>query len=217
MNTAFHTVIAASDNERRDLFFETASHLDKDFWVCWTLDTHFNEKPKGNPRLLLKGGTSLSKAFRLVAWFSEDIDVAVFRDDLEFNADIAELGAISGKKRRALLDAIRTFCQSYINGPLIKQFSDSAVAAIPSGRFQLQVNPDDTKGQRLLFWYPTFIARLGDYIRSAIKIESVVRLRIDPNTAAIVRSYVIDDLPHLDLAVAKVMTVKPEHTFGTWL
>jgi predicted nucleotidyltransferase component of viral defense system len=114
LNTAFHTVIAADDNERRDLFLGTAArlgtavqHVEKDFWVCWTLDALFNGLPKGNPRLLFKGGTSLSKAFGLVARFSEDIDITVFRDDLGFNADTAELEAMSGKKRRARLDAIR--------------------------------------------------------------------------------------------------------------
>ena len=220
MNTAFHTVIAADDNERRDLFLGTAArlgtavqHVEKDFWVCWTLDALFNGLPKGNPRLLFKGGTSLSKAFGLVARFSEDIDITVFRDDLGFTADTAELEVMSGKKRRARLDAIRASCQTFINGPLTKQFGDAAAAAIPSGHFRLQVDPDDADGQSLLFWYPAVTARPGDYIRSAVKIESGARSAIDPNTAAIVRPYVADDLPDLDLAVANVTTVKPERTF----
>jgi hypothetical protein len=43
MNAAFREVIAAGDNERRDLFLTTAGRLgtavqnvEKDFWVCWT-------------------------------------------------------------------------------------------------------------------------------------------------------------------------------------
>lgn len=49
MNEAYQTVIAASDEERRDLFLGTAARLgtavqnvEKDFWVCWTLDALFN-------------------------------------------------------------------------------------------------------------------------------------------------------------------------------
>jgi predicted nucleotidyltransferase component of viral defense system len=38
-------------------------NVEKDFWVCWTLDALFNGLPAGGPRLLFKGGTSLSKAF----------------------------------------------------------------------------------------------------------------------------------------------------------
>jgi hypothetical protein len=49
MNVAFQQVIAATDDERRDLLLETARRLgtavqnvEKDFWVCWTLDALFN-------------------------------------------------------------------------------------------------------------------------------------------------------------------------------
>jgi hypothetical protein len=220
LNSAFYTVIAADDNERRDLFLRTAArlgtavqHIEKDFWVCWTLDALFNGLPKGGPRLLFKGGTSLSKAFGLISRFSEDIDITVFRDDLGHNADTVELEAMSGKKRRARLDAIRVSCQTYITGPFAKQFGEAVATAIPAERFTLQVDPDDADGQSLLFWYPAVTARPGDYIRSAVKIESGARSAIDPNTAAIVRPYVADDLPDLDLTVANVTTVKPERTF----
>ncbi|OGB34006.1 MAG: hypothetical protein A3F78_16975 [Burkholderiales bacterium RIFCSPLOWO2_12_FULL_61_40] len=220
MNSAFQTVIAADDNERRDLFLGTAArlgtavqHVEKDFWVCWTLDALFNGLPKGAPRLLFKGGTSLSKAFGLIDRFSEDIDITVFRDDLGYTADAAELDAMSGKKRRARLDAIRAACQTYIHGPLSEQFGNVAAAAMPSKRFQLQADPDDADQQTLLFWYPAVTARGGDYIRSAVKIELGARSAIDPNMAATVKPYVADDLPDLDLAVANVTTVKPERTF----
>jgi hypothetical protein len=59
MNAAFSTVIAASDDERRDLFLTTAQRLgtavqnvEKDFWVCWTLDALFNGLSADSPRLL---------------------------------------------------------------------------------------------------------------------------------------------------------------------
>lgn len=113
MNEAYQTVITASDEERRDLFLGTAARLgtavqnvEKDFWVCWTLDALFNGLEPGGPRLLFKGGTSLSKAFGLISRFSEDIDITVFREDLRQYVDVAELEAMSGKKRRARLDEI---------------------------------------------------------------------------------------------------------------
>lgn len=220
MNIAFQTVISAKDNERRDLFLSTAArlgtavqHVEKDFWVCWTLDVLFNGLAKGTPRLLFRGGTSLSKAFGLTARFSEDIDITVFRDDLGYNTNTAELEAMSGKMRRTHLDAIRMSCQTYINGPLAKQFGEAAAAAIPSGRFQLQSDPDDVDKQSLLFWYPAVTVRGGDYIRSAIKIESGARSAIDSNTGTIIKPYVADDLPDLDLTVTNVTAVKPERTF----
>jgi hypothetical protein len=72
MNDAFRHVIAASYDERRDVFLTTARRLgtavqnvEKDFWVCWTLDVLFDGLGGHHQRLLFKGGTSLSKSFGL--------------------------------------------------------------------------------------------------------------------------------------------------------
>src|SRR5258708_32068634 len=114
MNTAFLQVIGATDNERRDLFLAaatrlgtTAQNIEKDFWVCWTLDALFNGLAAGGPRLLFKGGTSLSKGHGLISRFSEDIDITVFREDIGQAATVEELEGLSSKKRAARLDAIR--------------------------------------------------------------------------------------------------------------
>lgn len=220
MNNAFHTVIAADDAERRDLFLVAAArigtavqNIEKDFWVCWTLDALFNGLAAGGPRLLFKGGTALSKAFGLISRFSEDIDITVFRDDLGQEVDVAELDSLSGKKRRARLDAIRNACQTYISGPLIEQFTGLAAATIPEARFRVEADPEDKDGQTLLFWYPAVTAATDDYIRAAVKIEAGAKSALDPHVAATVTPYVTQDLADLDLAVNNVTTVKPERTF----
>jgi len=178
LNPSFSDVIAASDAERRGLFLTTAARLgtavqnvEKDFWVCWTLDALFNGLAARDPRLLFKGGTSLSKAFGLISRFSEDIDITVFRGDLGHAADVAELATLSGKQRRARLDAIRTACQAYIAGLLTAQFTQLAASVIPDARFRLAPDPGDRDGQALLFWYPAVTAPEGGYVRSAVKIE----------------------------------------------
>lgn len=103
MNAAFDEILRAEAQTRSGLFAATAQRLgttpqnvEKDFWVCWTLDALFNGLGDG-PRLLFKGGTSLSKAFGLIQRFSEDIDVTVFRDDLGIPASVENLAALSGK------------------------------------------------------------------------------------------------------------------------
>ena len=47
--------------------------LEKDVWVVWALSTLF-ESPLGN-HLVFKGGTALSKAFKAIRRFSEDVDL----------------------------------------------------------------------------------------------------------------------------------------------
>jgi predicted nucleotidyltransferase component of viral defense system len=129
MNPAFLTFLSAAAEDRRDAFLGAARRLgtaeqnvEKDFWVCWTLDALFNGAVNaGGPRLLFKGGTSLSKAFGLISRFSEDIDITIFRDDLGQGAGVEELEALSGKKRRARLDAIKAASQTYVSEPMRQQ------------------------------------------------------------------------------------------------
>jgi hypothetical protein len=104
---AYRQVIAAHPRDRLDLFLATANRLgtpvgniEKDFWVCWTLDALYHRLPEGGPRLLFKGGTSLSKAYGLIERFSEDIDVTVFRDDLHEPASIEELQTLTKNSAR---------------------------------------------------------------------------------------------------------------------
>lgn len=73
--------------------------------LCRTLNALYHECPAAAPRLLFKGGTSLSKAYGLIQRFSEDIDITVFRDDLDEPASVRELEALSNQKRRAKLEA----------------------------------------------------------------------------------------------------------------
>jgi Nucleotidyl transferase AbiEii toxin, Type IV TA system len=217
MNTDFGEVITASDRDRGALFAETAARLgtavqnvEKDFWVCWTLDALFNGLEPGSPRLLFKGGTSLSKAFDLIPRFSEDIDITVFREDIGQAVDTAALDALTGKQRRVRLDAIRAACQTYISGPLTAQLA--LRAALADGRLRLDSDPDDADGQTLLLWYPA-ATRSDAYIRSAVKIEAGAKSALDPHTVASVRPYIADDLPRLDLRVSGVVTVEAERTF----
>ena len=69
------------DDDRRELFRNTADKMglndaivEKDFWVCFTLDYLFHRCP-WKDSITFKGGTSLSKAFNLISRFSEDIDL----------------------------------------------------------------------------------------------------------------------------------------------
>jgi hypothetical protein len=67
--------------DREELFREAAFYrgispavVEKDFWVCWLLGKLFTDNTLRN-KVLLKGGTSLSKVFGLIDRFSEDIDL----------------------------------------------------------------------------------------------------------------------------------------------
>jgi hypothetical protein len=225
MTEGFQTVLAASEKERRDLFIGAADRLrtneqniEKDFWVCWTLDALFNELEAGGPRLLFKGGTSLSKGYGLIERFSEDIDITVFREDIGQPATVEELEALSGKKRNNRLEAIKAACQEYIHGPMLEQLSallrqTLQTANLKADRARVEADPDDPDRQSLLLWYPTATTEGNAYIRRAIKIESGAKSALDPHAPVVVKPYIADDLPNSDLKVGNVTTVAPSRTF----
>lgn len=221
MNAAFDEILRADARTRSGLFIATAQRLgttpqnvEKDFWVCWTLDALFNGLG-ASPRLLFKGGTSLSKAFGLIERFSEDIDVTVFRDDLGQAASIEELAVLSGKKRQAALDAIRSACEAYINGPLAERLADicaETCARAGFGKDAMRVEPDAYDGQTLMLVYSS-VTPTDAYIAKSVKIESGAKSALDPHSRRTITPYVDADVPDIDLAVPNVTVVDAERTF----
>lgn len=216
---AYTEIIRAPREDRLDLFLATASRLgtpvgnvEKDFWVCWTLDALYHRLPSDRPRLLFKGGTSLSKAYGLIQRFSEDIDVTVFRDDLDEPATVEEIEALSGRKRRAKLDAIRDACRAYVTGPLRDALAE-LVAEATAGEGRIEIDEADPDGQTLLVWYPEVEPRDDAYVRPAVRIESGAKSALDPNRPVAIRPYVADETVSLNLTVADVTTIEPSRTF----
>lgn len=216
---AYKQIIAAPPRDRLDLFLATANRLgapignvEKDFWVCWALNALYHERPAGGPRLLFKGGTSLSKAYGLIRRFSEDIDVTVFRSDLDEAASVEELKALSNKKRRARLDAIRDACRAYITGPL-HEFLGAQIADATNGAGRVEIDEADADGQTLLVWYPEFEPRDGTYVRPVVRIESGAKSALDPNRSITIRPYISEEAEGFDLTIADVTTIEATRTF----
>ena len=225
MTEGFQAVLSAPERDRRDLFVATGrrigtveQNIEKDFWVCWTLNALFNGFQPGGPRLLFKGGTSLSKSFGLIARFSEDIDITVFREDIGEPASVEELEALSGKKRQVRLDAIRTACQEFIHGPLREQMTGLIRAALEAAKLspesgRIEIDPDDADQQSLLLWYPSVTAEGANYIRRAVKIESGAKSALDPHSSVTIKPYVAEEFKSAPLDVPNITTVEPRRTF----
>lgn len=221
MNSAYDTVLSADDETRSGLFTATAQRIgttpqnvEKDFWVCWTLDALFNGLPEG-PRLLFKGGTSLSKGFGLIRRFSEDIDVTVFRDDLGEACSVEDLQKLGTNKRNAALNAIREACENFINRDMLANLTQIATEAAARNGIAdgfLKIVPDDKDRQTLLVKYPT-ATEADAYIPKVVKIESGAKSALDPNSVRSLRPYLEQDVPDLNLEVPNVTVVAAERTF----
>ena len=67
--------------EATSVYFNIPSvYIEKDYWVTYVLKNISNSDYFNT--VIFKGGTSLSKAYKLLDRFSEDIDLAIITDDL---------------------------------------------------------------------------------------------------------------------------------------
>jgi len=107
--------------ERRRIAFQQvdaaiglqAFSVEKDFWVCWILRELY-ALPGIGQYLTFKGGTSLSKAWKLIERFSEDIDLVVDREVLGFGGDAAPDKTSGRKRRKERLEALVTACRDWV-------------------------------------------------------------------------------------------------------
>jgi hypothetical protein len=189
--------------ERQTYFEQAAARLnltppilEKDFWVCWTLNELFN-LPHVGAHLTFKGGTSLSKVFKVIERFSEDIDVTISREHLGFSGENDPENAPSNKQRRLRLAQLKTACASYVTATvapeLEKAFHQSLLDA---SSFVLKQDPADPDQQTLLFEYPScWGAAAGAYIHPAVKLEFGARSDTWPNHVGTVTPYVAEQFP----------------------
>ncbi len=162
--------------------------------------------------MLFKGGTSLSKAYGLIERFSEDIDITVFRDDLDEPASVEELEALSKRKRQARLDAIRDACRAYITGPL-REFLSAQLAYATGGAGRIEIDDADPDGQTLLVWYPEVEPHDDAYVRPAVRIEAGAKSALDPHRSVTIQPYIAEDVLGLDLTTGGVTAIDATRTF----
>lgn len=225
MNTAYQAIIAASDDDRRGLFNAATTrvgtsiqNIEKDFWVCWVLDALFQRLKPGGPRLLFKGGTSLSKGYGLIFRFSEDVDITVFRGDIGAETTCDQLEALGRNKRTARLHEIKTACQLYIKDTLRIELEAIAKKAMEhAGKdpatLSVVLDDSDPDAQSLLVQYPS-VAEKSEYVTPTVKIEGGAKSALDPNQMKIITPYIAPDFAGSgNLDVSNVTTIQPERTF----
>ena len=191
-----------------------AVSVEKDFWVCWTLRELFGMPGVGS-HLTFKGGTSLSKAWKLIGRFSEDIDLIVDKETLGFGGDAAPDKAPSNKQRRQRLEGLMDACRKWVQGALQPALASHLETTLGKTGWRLEVDPDMPDGQCLLLHYPTvFPADAAGYVRPVVKIELGARSDDWPREDKPIQPYVIEHFPVLDPAKPfPVRVLSAERTF----
>ncbi len=230
MHKTFAEILGSSIDERRALYsagaakLETrAENVEKDLYVCWILDFLFNRRQDDPVHLYFKGGTSLSKAYGLIRRFSEDIDIGIYKADLNapLEADIAALPSIN-KQQKALADEVDEAARKYISGPLRDQLL-MEIAAVEDAigqkdHFSVGFGFDAYRNKDaldiLVVGYDSAFGSGDGYVQAAVRIEGGARPDPVPVEQRQITPYVADELLNsADLKFGGVTTVKPERTF----
>ena len=208
-------------HERAPFFTETAARLQvsdiiiaKDFWVCWTLKNLF--ALENGPRLLFKGGTSLSKAYGLIYRFSEDVDITVRRHDLGFAEDRDVLRGLSGKARDRWIGRLTNTCEEYIAGSLLPALQEALRSVLGDpGDDSWRLELDTDNPETLSFGYPASNLPGQDaYVARAIKIEFGARGESWPAGLKDIRPYVAQEYPdEFSEPACEITTLDAERTF----
>ncbi|HOW50958.1 MAG TPA: nucleotidyl transferase AbiEii/AbiGii toxin family protein [bacterium] len=209
-------------DERRRIFEQVESQrrlpahsVEKDIWLSLAVRELFS-LPDIGPHLTFKGGTALSKVWKIIERFSEDVDLTIDRAVLGFDGAMAPETAPSMKKRRQRLDELKDACRRYVHGQLAEQLRQRLTAKLPTGeRWELVGAEDDPDGQTLLFHYPTCWGHDSSrYVTPAVRLEFGARSDPWPASEERIVPMVAEEFPQLFSAAAcPVRALAAERTF----
>ncbi len=179
--------------------------LEKDAWVVWALETLF-AAPFGN-HLVFKGGTSLSKAYDVIARFSEDVDLTY--DIRAIAPDLAEPGSeaipANPSQEQKWTKAIRARLDDWIRTTVVPLL-ESGLRQLTSGA---TVGVD---GATVTVTYEPLASGTG-YVRPVVLLEFGARSTGEPSEPRPVTCDAAPYVPELVFPSATAATRRPEWTF----
>lgn len=207
-------VARLSDNDKRILFRNTADKMglndaivEKDFWVCFTLDHLFHRSP-WKESVTFKGGTSLSKAFNLINRFSEDIDLILDWRVLGYEKD-EPWEKRSNTKQDAFNKEANVRAEVFLEETFCPVIRDELSQEL--GR-EADIYIDETERQTVIFSYPRLFTGVGPL--QVIRLEIGALAAWTPARSAKIVPYAAEYYP--DVFKQKnthVLAVAPERTF----
>src|SRR6185503_21193932 len=216
------SVLQLAPRQRSELFIAAAQKsgidvavMEKDFWVCWTLKELFS-LPVIGQNLIFKGGTSLSKIFKVINRFSEDIDVSIERGFLGYGGTNEPEAGASNKEKQRRVEALMAACHYKIANELMPALNSTIHAKVPrTDQWSLRSDEADPDKQTLLFDYPSSLppAESG-YVRRSVKIEMGARSDHWPCEMKPVTPYVAEQFPQgFRQATCEVKVLSVARTF----
>lgn len=187
-----------------------AKAIEKDWWVTLTLKALF-ESPFAK-HFIFKGGTSLSKGWKLIERFSEDIDIALnpiaFGKEYKNNPSHTYVKTLKKEgcafTSTVLLNVLKT---QFLHWGLMT--NDVSIEA------ESVDNKIPDKDPQTLFIKYKSLYTAHRYIADEVKVEFSVRSLKDPHEEVNIESILSNVFPNINYEeiAFKVIAVKPEKTF----
>ncbi|WP_303678175.1 nucleotidyl transferase AbiEii/AbiGii toxin family protein [Ralstonia mannitolilytica] len=181
--------------------------LEKDIWVVWALSAIY-DSPLGDS-LTFKGGTSLSKVYKVIDRFSEDIDLTY--DIRELVPDLLRDGnpiPASASQEKKITSAVRSRLPQWIEQtvqPVIEQ------ALVASG-LQAALSLAGKDNDKLIIAYPATKKGTG-YAAATIQLEFGARATGEPHQRHHVACDIAPLIEGLTFPTAQPLVMAAERTF----
>lgn len=181
--------------------------LEKDIWVVWALSAIY-DSPLGNT-LTFKGGTSLSKVYKVIDRFSEDIDLTY--DIRELVPDLLRDGnpiPASASQEKKITSAVRSRLPQWIEQtvqPVIEQ------ALVASG-LQAALSLAGKDNDKLIIAYPATKKGTG-YAAATIQLEFGARATGEPHQRHHVACDIAPLIDGVTFPTAQPLVMAAERTF----
>lgn len=204
----------AINDEREALFINTAAKMgidaaivEKDFWVCLTLDYLFHHS-KWKSAFAFKGGTSLSKVYNLIERFSEDIDLILDWRVIGYEKNEPWENR-SNTKQQIFIDDSRDRLFKFLADDFLPGFK-SDMEKLLEQELHIFITKEDAG--TVNFEYPSFFK--NDSILRVIRLEIGALAAWSPTQKATVAPYVADFYPQVfEQKETEIITTTAARTF----
>lgn len=207
--------LGLSDSQRKSVYESIADKvglpaqvIEKDFWVTAILQTIFSLPIAEH--LVFKGGTSLSKGWKLIERFSEDIDVAINPVFLG-----APEGDLTKKQIKKLRKTSSLFILEKLTPMICEGLKRQGLLSFVTVNAQPNGEGDNTypEPRQIYLHYKSVFDKALTYLRPDVVLEVSARSLIEPTEPIQIKSILGEHLPIMPLTDSVIYTAIPAKTF----
>lgn len=181
--------------------------LEKDIWVVWTLSAIYGSALA--EKLTFKGGTSLSKVYKIIDRFSEDIDLTY--DIREVVPDLLRDGnpiPASSSQAKKITDRVRERLPQWIEGEVLPIL----LSTLERDGLRASLTLTGNEKEKLILAYEPIKVGTG-YAASTIQLEFGGRATGEPHQRHTVACDMAPAIHGIEFPMAQPLVMAAERTF----